>query len=122
MTQIHTNVSLLTGLMILVFVGLLFAIPSLLFILGFNLSVYTFYIACAGICCGCFSMRNYFSEATVSWTLVLFSLSVICSVFLAGLFFDISWDGQTYHQEGVIQLASFCRETPEKGRPCWLIR
>ena len=65
------SVSLLTGSAIVVFVGLLFAIPSLLFTLGFTLSVYPFYVACAGLCYGFFKMRNYFPAVALVGALVI---------------------------------------------------
>ena len=100
------SVSLLTGSAIVVFVGLLFAIPSLLFTLGFSLSVYPFYMACAGLCYGFFKMRNYFPAVTLVGALLLFLATLVGCLFLASLFFDISWDGQTYHQESIIQLSN----------------
>src|SRR6266481_2161580 len=57
---------------------------------------------------GVFLCRRYFEEYLRPLFYLLLALIIIFagSLALAGRFYDISYDGQTYQQEGVIQLAN----------------
>jgi hypothetical protein len=59
--------------------------------------------------------------------LLLFSLSFLytASFILAANFYDVSWDGQTYHQESVIQLRNgwnpFCEKPAKNLSSVWIM-
>lgn len=94
------------GSYLLLFLFSLFAIGSLGFVLGFPIHASYFYFGIFSA-----SVILYFlekkEERSISWVLIITALSlaiVLCSLILASLYFDCSFDGQWYHQDALLFL------------------
>ncbi len=104
------NTSLLTGLSLLVFTASTFAVTTLLFLVNIEISAANLFIAVAvTVAFVWFTAKAYFPDQY----LLYFSISLLAStalffIFLAisGYYYDLSYDGQTYHQEGIFELAN----------------
>ncbi len=104
------NAGFILGAAVIIFIAAILSISSLLFAAGHPLSPSIFWLALAVMaiatwlmCSRCFPSRRWLAFAGV--------LAVLTAVFLLGIYisgkcYDLSWDGQTYHQEGIIQLAN----------------
>jgi hypothetical protein len=103
------NTSLLMGLTLLVFTAATFVTATLSFLLGLSITVAHLYIA-VGITAVFlwFMAKAYFPEKyPVYFSICLIVSTALFFIFLAvsGHFYDLSYDGQAYHQEAVIHLA-----------------
>ena len=94
------------GYFLLLFLFSLFAIGSLGFAMGFPIHASYFYFGIFSA-----SVILYFlekkEERSISWVLIITALSlaiVLCSLILASLYFDCSFDGQWYHQDALLFL------------------
>jgi hypothetical protein len=102
--------SFATGSILLVFVGTIQLTSAVLFSLGQPLSWIPFGAACAGaVSYGGWisgrSCRNRTEQAGFFALLLLAAVSVWCAcVFVSRPVYDLSFDGQAYHQEAIIQL------------------
>jgi hypothetical protein len=111
-----SDLSLLSGILILFFVGSLFAISSLLFLFGLPVLKPTSYFGIVtAVFCGWRIALKHFTARTFIRALLVFAATLTISIVLGSLFFDVSWDGQTYHQEAVIQLANGWNPVFEKA-------
>ncbi|WP_378954873.1 hypothetical protein [Pelosinus sp. sgz500959] len=101
--------SLISGsiLLSLMFFMLLFA--SLGFVVGMPITTVTIWLSLVcTLVYGFMVTKFYFKQET--WQLfaklcLLITLSFLSFMYISGLFYDISYDGQVYHQEAVGQLA-----------------
>ncbi|WCK53217.1 hypothetical protein PP175_17650 [Aneurinibacillus sp. Ricciae_BoGa-3] len=104
------NTSLLMGLTMLVFTVAAFVVASLLFLVGVPITTAHLYIALAVTAVFIwFTAKSLFPEKYP----VYFGISFVASaalfiVFLliSGYFYDLSYDGQAYHQELILHLAN----------------
>lgn len=101
--------SLLTGMTLLVFTAASFAVSSLLFLIHVEITSANLFLALAAtVVIMWFTAKVYFSEKhllyfgiSLAGSLVVFFLFLAVS----GAFYDLSYDGQTYHQEAILRLA-----------------
>lgn len=103
------NFSFLLGALILVFVFAILLASAISFLLGFSL---TFWPLILGLCSGLIFLHlaagRYFVEKRfkIVFGLILsFTIILFISIFISSQFYDVSVDGQYYHQEAIIQLA-----------------
>jgi hypothetical protein len=100
--------SLMWGLIILVFTASLFITASLLFAVRIPITPFHFWIASAlTVVFAWFAAKNHFSDRQpLFFAVTLLVPLVLFLVFLwvSGRFYDITYDGQAYHQETVILL------------------
>jgi hypothetical protein len=102
------RISFLLGSSVLVFMASILFLNSGLFVLRRSISPAGFYIAfAAALFYIAWGARNYFDKKAVIISAIL-SLVLLGTVFLsldvAGRFYDLSYDGQAYHQEAIIHL------------------
>lgn len=113
------SVSLILGLTMLAFFGVILLLTTLLFALGKPISAAHLPLA-ALVTAGCawFITKRFAPEKPLkTFSLVIGVNAIIFVVGLVGLgsFYDLSWDGQTYQQEAIIQLTNGwnpLRDTP----------
>ncbi len=95
---------------IIILLGLALLLATVSFILGYGITPLHFPFAMAGsLFLSFFLLRKYSEDRRriiINFLLhaVIFGIVIVSSFFLAGIFYDISWDGQTYHLETVIRL------------------
>jgi len=108
--QIAAKISFILGAAVIICIASLLLISSLLFAAGYSISRYCFpaamIVTVAAVwylCNSCFKNRKQ-----LYFTAILLSLAVIflAGIYGAGYLYDLSWDGQAYHQEAVIQLSN----------------
>ena len=103
------NSCFLFGFTVLTFAAALLLWISLAFLAGFRVSPWHVPAAAsiaALVLAG--AAGYYFPDRrwqAFGWILCLCFLTVIASIVFSAMFYDLSWDGQSYHQEGIIQLA-----------------
>jgi len=101
------NTSFLSGLLIIIFISLLFIFSSFLFLIGHSISKYVFYLSIIiTIFSGCYISLKYFTGKVLLYTFIVLSVTILISFVLSLVFFDISYDGQGYHEEAIVQLAN----------------
>ena len=103
------NFCILLGAVLIAFVGLLLLVSSALFVAGVSLSwlqVPLAIIIAVGF--AWWGVNVYFPanrRRAFGWVIGISLGAVIGFVLLCGLFYDVSWDGQTYHAEAIVALA-----------------
>lgn len=104
------SISLISGMMLVLFTSLLFALPAAGFLVKLPVSPLILWISAAGtIAFGWFAARHYDPDRPVPLFLSSLAAAVVpfvLSFVVAGAFFDLSYDGQAYHQEAIIHLAN----------------
>lgn len=100
--------SLVTGLTLLMFVAGAMLIPSLLFLLNISVTSLHVWLA-AGLAAGVAWIAAKMVQAERPGRLFAEAMlaSCLCFVacfFISGYFYDLSYDGQAYHQESIIHL------------------
>ncbi|MEF3302706.1 hypothetical protein [Paenibacillus sp. GYB003] len=104
----HT--SLLAGFFLLVFTAACFAVTTLLFLANVSVTAVNLFVALAAtLAFVWFAAKAYFPERhPVYFGIGLIVSGALFCVFLgiSGHFYDLSYDGQTYHQEGILQMAA----------------
>ncbi len=104
------KLSILLGGILLAFPCSLLFVSSTLFFLGVPVSRFHIPMAlamAAGF--GWWSINCYFAQERIRVFALLFGAAVIAIVLFAVIssrIYDISWDGQTYHTEAIVQLAN----------------
>ncbi len=112
------EVGFLSAFLILVFIGSLFVGSSCLFLARLPLSGYVFYLSILiALASAAQLSRKRFTGKVFAWALATVSVAFVASLVLSTVFFDVSWDGQTYHQEAVIQLANGWNPVYERLHP-----
>src|SRR5262249_15277487 len=105
-----TKLSILLGAILLAFPCSLLLVSSTLFFLGISISRFHVPLAAAMAAgFGWWGVNFYFPQERIRTFGLLFGPAVISfSLFalLCSRIYDISWDGQTYHAEGIVQLAN----------------
>lgn len=103
------QLSLLTGIFLLVFTAATFAVTSLLFLVHIEITAANLFLALAAtVAILWYATKVYFSERhALYFGISLLASTVVFFIFLwvSGSFYDLSYDGQTYHQEGILRLA-----------------
>jgi|SRR5579883_296840 len=71
------------------------------------------------------SSLTLLSKKLLAWGCILFLLSLVISIIISSLFYDMSWDGQAYHQEAILKLQGgwnpFWEKLPEtEASAIWL--
>jgi hypothetical protein len=103
------SVSLVTGMTLLMLIVAAFMVPSLLFLVGLPMLKADFGLAAAvAVLLSWFVSKKLVEQqqATVfAISVGLSALLCICGFILCGYFYDLSYDGQAYHQEAIIHLA-----------------
>lgn len=102
------NTSLLAGFFLLVFTAAVFAVTTLLFLANVPVTAVNLFVALAAtLAFVWFAAKAYVPERYPLY----FGISFIGSAALfflflgvSGHFYDLSYDGQTYHQEGILRL------------------
>ncbi|MCG7316675.1 hypothetical protein [Brevibacillus laterosporus] len=102
------NVSLVIGIVLLLFLLGIVLSTSILFLLGVSISTTSFWVAvCASIVCLLVMTHTFFTSrrATMFFSLLM-GLGLIFGIswYTSTATYDLSWDGQTYHQEAIILL------------------
>ncbi len=100
--------AILLGGSILTFLFLIVAISELGWLLGIPIHSFVLPAAFAGSCFVTgWGARNYFRHPIhmILAVAALLALLVAASAWISLAFYDVSYDGQAYHQEGVYQLA-----------------
>ncbi|MGE7950636.1 hypothetical protein [Lysinibacillus xylanilyticus] len=98
------------GLQIILLMGITVLTNSVLLLLNMNISKYSFIFAIA--CSILFAFVAIFKieidhSKKVAWSLIVntvFTIIVTLGIYISGIYYDISYDGQMYHQEAIIQL------------------
>ncbi|MDF2636377.1 MAG: hypothetical protein K0R78_3251, partial [Pelosinus sp.] len=102
--------SFILGLTLLSFMFFILALSAIGFGMGIPLLTIHLWLSAAGSLIFVFiSGIFYKKENNWKWLFSIGSLSVLLMYFfmlVSGLFYDISYDGQVYHQEAVIQLVN----------------
>lgn len=117
--------SLLLGSIIIVFAFTILLIAAIAFSFGWSISP-SFFILSLCLTVGYFyTNSNLFSKSQLLSVILAFLIILTFSVLLSQSFYDISWDGQTYHQEAVIQLANgwnpfHQQHSPDKVSDIWV--
>lgn len=119
------NTSLLAGLSLLVFTAATFAVTTLLFLVHVEITAANLFIALAVTAAFVwFAAKAYFPDHRPLYFGISFiTASALFFIFLAvsGSFYDLSYDGQTYHQEGILRMADgwnpFYQTLGEQGVP-----
>jgi hypothetical protein len=96
----------LTGYLLVSLIAIILIICSLTFLLGATLSWWQFPAAlvCSGLLTFAVS-RDQNAASPEFWkALILSSIIIVLSIVVATFFYDVSYDGQAYHQETLIQL------------------
>src|SRR5207245_4285830 len=105
-----TKLSILLGAILLAFACSLLLLSSALFFLGVPISRFHVPVAAAMAAgFGWSAVNFYFPHDRIRVFGLLFGSAVISfSLFaiLSSSIYDLSWDGQTYHPEAVVQLAT----------------
>lgn len=105
----QANLSLLIGSSILIFVCSTLLAASIFFAFGYSISFLQITIgACTCIFFVWWGTNRYFRQDRfkIFWTLLLvLAIVFAASLYISGKFYDLSWDGQAYHQEAVVQIA-----------------
>lgn len=102
------NTSLLAGLSLLVFTAATFAVSTLLFLVNVEITAANLFIALAAtIAFVWFAAKAWFPDNRVLYFGI--SLAIAAALFfiflaVSGHFYDLSYDGQTYHQEGILRM------------------
>jgi hypothetical protein len=104
------DASFILGAAVIVFIAAILLISSLLFTAGHPLSPYSFWLALAVTVIAAWLMCSRYLPGR-RWLALIGILAVLAAVFLLGIYvsgkiYDLSWDGQAYHQEAIIQLAN----------------
>lgn len=106
--QVIADMSFILGAGVIICVASLLLISSLLFAAGYPLNRFCFSAALTVtaaalwyLCRHCFESKKMFYFATL---LLLLAIIFLACIYAAGCLYDLSWDGQAYHQEAVIQL------------------
>ncbi|MFE5323583.1 hypothetical protein ACFQ88_33360 [Paenibacillus sp. NPDC056579] len=100
--------SLVTGLTLLMFVTGAMMIPSLLFLVNISVTMLHVWLA-AGLAAGVAWIAAKMVQAERPGRLFAEAIIASCILFVAcffisGYFYDLSYDGQAYHQESIIHL------------------
>lgn len=98
---------LLTSVLLLGIICLVHLFALITYLLHFELSPYLFPAAVL-VAIGLsflFSSRFRIDKKALSIAVVISLLVLVVSILLAGFYFDLSWDGQAYHQAAVYNLA-----------------
>lgn len=102
------NISLLIGIYFIIFIGLLLLITTIVFLIGFAISVITIVFSIMlSIILLWIATKYYFPEKALNSFLLLFiiiSLLFLTCGIIGSIFYDISYDGQWYHQVAIIDL------------------
>lgn len=100
----------LLGLTLLAFMFFMLLLSAIGFGLGIALSPVHFWLSVAGTVAFVFvTVKLYYKQNTWKYFVGIVSVAFLllyCFMHVSGLFYDISYDGQVYHQEAVIQLAN----------------
>jgi hypothetical protein len=129
MTLSKSNSWFLTGSGLVNSVVFSFIILSLTFISGHGLAAWQFPLAVLlALLLNYFAARYFFPDNYTRIflrTSALILILIVLSIFISGLFYDISADGQMYHMESAIQMKSgwnpFKKELPLKfNQAIWL--
>lgn len=104
------DASFILGAAILTLIASLLIVSSLLFAAGRSISQYNFWLAAAVtaavtwlLCCRYFPGRRWLA---LFGTLAFLAAVFLLGIYVCGKYYDLSWDGQAYHQEAIIQLAN----------------
>ena len=98
------------GLQIIFLIGTTVITNSVLLLLNRSISKYSFIFAIVCsilLACIVISKMKIDLSKKVAWSLgvnTVFSLIVTLGIYISGIYYDISYDGQMYHQEAIIQL------------------
>jgi hypothetical protein len=116
--------SLLLGSIIIVFAFAILLIASLAFLFGRSIS-YLHLILGLWLTVGYFFYSKLFTKKYLFSTVIMFLVLLLTSILISKSFYDISWDGQAYHQEAVIQLSKgwnpfYHTNSPEITHKIWL--
>jgi hypothetical protein len=103
------SISLVTGMTLLTLIVAAFMVPSLLFLAGVPMLKADFWLAAAlSVLLSWIASKKLVEQQQVT----VFAISVglgallfICGFIVCGYFYDLSYDGQAYHQEAIIHLA-----------------
>lgn len=126
------NFCLIMGSQNLVFISSTLIISSLLFFCKLPISHFVIIFALIVSTTWCWwASKQYFSDNDPKYGIIFFLLLLIffinlfSCIAISGSFFDLSWDGQTYHQGTVIQLANgwnpvYSEVTGESSDSIWI--
>jgi hypothetical protein len=108
--QNMADASFILGTAVIVFIAAILLISSLLFTAGHTLSPSSFWLALAVTVIAAWLMCSRYFQSR-RWLALIGILAVLVAIFLLGIYvsgkiYDLSWDGQAYHQEAIIQLAN----------------
>ncbi len=100
----------IAGLTLLSFMFFILALSAIGFGMGVSLLPIHLWLSAAGSFLFIFSAGKFYKkENQWKWFLSIGSLSVLLMylfILISGMFYDISYDGQVYHQEAVLQLVN----------------
>ncbi|MBD0384221.1 hypothetical protein [Paenibacillus sedimenti] len=103
------SISLVTGMTLLTLIVAAFMVPALLFLAGVPMLKADFWLSAAlAILLAWIASKKLAEERQVTVFAVSVGLSAllfICGFIVSGYFYDLSYDGQAYHQEAIIHLA-----------------
>lgn len=104
------SVSLVTGISLLTLIAAAFIVPALLFLAGLPILKADFWLSAAvAVLLAWFASKKLAEErqsSVFASSVGLSALLFIGGFIVCGQFYDLSYDGQAYHQEAIIHLAS----------------
>ncbi|MGD0153905.1 MAG: hypothetical protein ABSC17_09165 [Thermacetogeniaceae bacterium] len=108
--RLVADLGFVLGTSIIIFIASLLAVSALLFATGHPLSQYNFWLALLATTIAIWFLCSHYFQGKGPFVFigVMLCLSGIflSGVYLEGKIYDLSWDGQAYQQEGIIQLAN----------------
>lgn len=91
----------------MLFIGINLILASISVLLNVKINGYLFFFSFLLVCSFLFfyiKKHKYQFVKTFSLTIFLFIITITLCTILTGKIYDFSWDGQTYHQEAILQL------------------
>lgn len=108
--QLIADISFILGATILILIAAILLISSLLFAACISISQYNFILASlvTAIAAWLLCSRHFPTRKLTVFVLLMFFLTgiLVSGIYAAGRIYDVSVDGQAYHQKAVIQLAT----------------
>lgn len=119
-----TNSFLIIGTAIFILAFLIVSLSSILFLCNYTISTSIFIISFLASIAYCLILSKILlPESSFNHRLyitVFFVLAMVISVGISSAFYDVSWDGQVYHQKAVYSLANNWNPYKEKVGDIWV--
>ncbi|BAY47545.1 hypothetical protein SAMD00079811_51630 [Scytonema sp. HK-05] len=119
-----SNSLLIIGTAIFVLAFLIVFLSSIFFICNYTISTSIFIISFLASIAYCLILsRILLPQSSFRhrlWIVTLFILTMLISIWISSAFYDLSWDGQVYHQKAVYHLANNWNPFKAKVGDIWV--